>query len=178
LRIALGLLLGVFFSAAALFVFVATGVGLAQVLVYPGLSLSELPYVQATVERAYRSYTGPGVRSRGHCSLNIFIAEPPHHLVYLCDMPGVDAVERALAAPRPAVEIWYEPTLPLPDAAPQLWQLRVDGDVVLDREQVAAVYRNRTVPAVLLYTLFIGLGLLLGAIGVGSFLAAFSPSRT
>lgn len=74
--------------------------------------------------------------------------------------------------------MWYEPTLPLPDAAPQLWQLRVDGNVVLDREQVAAVYRNRAVPAVLFYILFIGLGLLFEAIGVGSFLAAFSPSRT
>ena len=34
-------------------------------------------------------------------------------------------MERALAVPGTAVKVWYEPTLPLPDATPQLWQLRV-----------------------------------------------------
>jgi hypothetical protein len=42
---------------------------------------------------------------------------------------------------------------------------------------VAAVYRGRAVPAVLFYALFIGVGLLLGAIGVGAFLTALRPSR-
>jgi hypothetical protein len=80
-----------------------------------------------------------GIRSTGSCSLRIVLTESPHRLTYPCDVPGVDAVERALAVPGTAVEVWYEPTLPLPDVTPQLWQLRVNGQVVLDREWVAAV---------------------------------------
>jgi hypothetical protein len=171
-HVALGLLLAVFFSLAGLFVLVGVGVGLAQMLVFPRLDESELPSVQATVERAGRSYSGR------RCSYHVYLDQPPRHLIYSCDMPALDAVERALRAPAPAVEAWYEPTLPLPGAIPRLWQLRVEGQTVLAREQVAAVQRARLFPGLAFYLVFLGLGVVLGGIGVGAFLSFVRPRRS
>jgi hypothetical protein len=181
-RVALGLGIALFFLLAGLFVLTAVTIGVAQGLVYPRLSAAELPSVQATVERASSSYTAAsasrGSRSGG-CTLHLYLDRPPHELLYDCDMPGVRAVERALARPGTAAELWYEPTppllLPLPNAPPRLWQLSVDGRMVLSHADVAAVHLGRTVPAILFHLVFAGLGLIFVAIAAGALLETFKP---
>lgn len=162
---ALGLLLGSFFAGAGAFVLVGVAVGIAQLFVYPQLDVTRLPYVEATVERAGRTYTGR------RCSYHLYLDRPPHHLVYDCEMPRVDAIDRAARAPGTLVEAWYEPTPPWPDAVPRLWQLRVDAVTILAHEEVAIAQRARALPGLALYILLLGVGLLLAAIGVGAFLS-------
>jgi hypothetical protein len=175
--VAVGLLLGAFFAGAGLFALAGAGTGLARLLVYPSLGAAGLPHVQATVERVSRSYVGPGYRSPGHCGLLIHLDQPPHRVGYDCDMPRADAVERALAAPGTVAEVWYEPTLPIPDAAPELWQLRVDGQMVLSHAQVAVARQHKLLLGVILHLLFVGLALLFGAIALGCFLNVFKPKH-
>jgi hypothetical protein len=59
----------------------------------------------------------------------------------------------------------------------QLWQLRVDGQVILAREQVAAAHAARRPQMLLMGLLFIPLSLLFFGISLAGFLAVFHEAK-
>jgi hypothetical protein len=175
--VAFALALGVLFGLGGVMALVVTGRDLARALVYPNLPLADLPYVQGTVARAYeyRYYSRP--RGSRECSWRILLEEPSYELVYPCELPGYRRLERATRTPGTVVEAWHEPFAIPPEDMVRLWQLRVDGQVVVAREQVAEANAARRPQTLLASLLFIPMGLLFLGISLAGFLAVFHEAR-